>query len=118
MANPNIINTTTILAKTVSLPLATSNSTIINNALDSNNIIKINSIIASNFGNVSCDVLMIFQTGANSTTIAGNITVPTKSILVLVSKDYQLYLEENCSIIARASVSNTLSMTASYEVIT
>ena len=48
MANPNIVNVTSILGKNAFLALTTSFQTIVTNANNSDKILKINSLIVNN----------------------------------------------------------------------
>jgi hypothetical protein len=118
MANPNIVNVTTIYGETAVLAATTANANVVHNAVDSSQIYKINSILVSNIDTaidrtVSVDIIRI----SNSYAIARNITVPLTSTLVLLSKDASLYLQEGDSISASASANSVIHLVCSYEVI-
>jgi len=76
---------------------------------------KLNDIILTNYtgSNVTSNVLI----NRSSTTyyIGGNISVPPYSTLVLLGKDSSLYLEEGDVIQANVSANASVSMAASYE---
>ncbi len=119
MAAPNIVGVTNILGKTNTVPLLyTTANTIVSNPVSSGSVYKINSLLVTNSNtSVSCDITSTFvRTGAN-TKLASTITIPTKSTLVVLSKDIGIYLEEGDSITVLASSNNCLEAVCSYEVI-
>lgn len=118
MANPNIVNVTSIYGETAVLAATTSNANVVQNAADSGYIYKINSIYASNIDtitdrSISVDIII----NSNSFSIARNVTVPITSTLVLLSKDSTLYLKEGDAISCSASANSTIHLVCSYEVI-
>ena len=120
MANPNIINATSILGKTVfDADVAVTASAIVTNASSSGKILKINSLIISNIdGSAAADITATIRNAAGNTiysTIASTISVPNDATLVVVSKDTSIYLEEDMSIYLAASVAGDLSATCSYD---
>lgn len=119
MAAPNIVNVTSILGKTNTVPLLyTTANTIVSNPASSNSVYKINSLLVTNSNaSTTADVTTTFlRTGANAK-LASTITVPTKSTLVVISKDISVYLEEGDSITVLSSANNCLEAVCSFEVI-
>lgn len=116
MANPNFLNITSILGKSTLVNLSTSPTTIITNSAASNQLFKLNSVLAINRGTVAADVTLTLSKNGTTFTIANAIGVPTKSNLILLNKDLQLYLEENDLIQATSSVASTLVLIVSYEI--
>lgn len=124
MANPNIVNVTTIYGNTSSTlisstadPFATA---IVNNAASSGKIYKINSIVVANVdGSANADItIKIFSQddlGGTGTAIASTITVPADASLVVTDKTTSFYLLEDKSIGATASAANDLVVTCSWE---
>lgn len=117
MANPNFINITSILGKSALVNLTTSPVTVITNAASSNQLFKINSVLAINRGTAPADVTLTMSKNGTSYTIANAIPVPTKSNLILLNKDLQLYLEENDFLQGTSSVASTLVLIVSYEIV-
>tara|TARA_B100001939_G_scaffold331226_1_gene329041 strand:+ start:59 stop:439 length:381 start_codon:yes stop_codon:yes gene_type:complete len=126
MANPNIINATSILGKTVySAGIAVSATELLENAASSSKVFKINSLIIANIDTAatpqSANITVTIR-NANGTiiysTLAKDIAVPAYATLVVISKDTSIYLEEDRSIWVAASVAGDLSATCSYEEIT
>lgn len=127
MANPNIVNVTTILGNTSSTlisstadPFATA---LVSNAASSGKVFKINSIVAANVdGSSACDItIKIFSAaalGGTGTAIASTISVPADATLIITDKTTSFYLLEDKSIGATASAANDVVVTVSWEEIT
>jgi len=124
MANPNIVNVTTILGNTSSTlissaadPFATA---LVNNPASSGKVYKINSIVVANVdGSVNADItIKIFSQddlGGTGTAIASTITVPADATLIVTDKTTSFYLLEDKSIGATASSANDFVVTCSWE---
>lgn len=117
MANPNFLNITSITGKSTLVNLSTSPTTIITNLAASNQLFKLNSVLAINRGTSTADVTLTMSKNGSVFTIANAIAVPTKSNLILLNKDLQLYLEENDFIQATSSLVSTLVLIVSYEIV-
>src|SRR5210317_1636010 len=118
MANPNIVNVTSILGKSLQAALTTTLTTqILANAGSSGEVYKINSIIVANIdGTNSADAsVFITKSGGSPIAIASTIAVPADSTLVAVDKNTALYLEEGDNIEAGASADSDLVITINYE---
>jgi len=127
MANPNIVNVTSILGNTSTTlisstadPFATA---LVNNPASSGKVYKINSIVVANIdGSVAVDVTVkIFSQddlGGTGTAIVSTISVPADASLIVTDKTTTFYLLEDKSIGATASVANDLVVTISWEEIT
>jgi hypothetical protein len=124
MANPNIVNVTTILGNTSTTlisstadPFATA---LVDNAASSGKVYKINSIVAANVdGSSACDItIKIFSEdalGGTGTAIASTISVPADATLIITDKTTAFYLLEDRSIGATASAANDIVVTISWE---
>lgn len=117
MSNPNIAGLATVTGKTVGLALTTSAADLVANAASSSKIFKINSLIISNVdGSSTASCVVILQKGgANDFYLAKDIDVPAETTLVVISKDTQIYLEENDKIRVFASAASDLQAICSYE---
>jgi hypothetical protein len=121
MANPNIVNVTSIFGKSTTLALTTTVGTVLlANASSSGKVFKINTILASNVdGTNDGAVTIAFNTDAGgtgtSTELASTITVPADASLVVVGKENGFYLEENRSIVGNANAASTIEVLISYE---
>ncbi len=124
MANPNILSATSIQGKTTAVNLTSTSATVVlSNAASSNRVFKVNTLIVSNVdGSAAADISINYYTGASlggtATQILHTVTVPADSSLIVISKDTPIYLEENTSLGATASVANDLKVVCSYEDIT
>ena len=117
MANPNIVNVTTVNGKTVGAALTTTLTTdILSNAASSGKVFKINTILVSNVdGTNGANVSMYYNDGSINHSIATTINVPADSTLVLTDKNSVIYLEENTAIKGGASAAGDLVVLISYE---
>ena len=122
MAAPNIVNVSTITAKTALVRLAdTSENTLVSNAASSGKVLKINNILVANVdGATSATItITIWDTATvgstNGTKIAHTINIPADSTLVALDKSAALYLEEDRSIGVTASAADDLHVVCSYE---
>ena len=116
MADPNIVNVTSIYGKTHSALLDTTLTTT-QVTCAANKILKINSIIVANIdGSSSADVTVYYSpNGGTRRAIAKGVAVPAKSTLVVLGKDSPIYLNESDLIEAGASEVNDLEIIISYE---
>ena len=115
MANPNIVNVTSIYGKTIGVALDTTTSTQLL-ACASNKLLKINSIIVANIdGTNNCDVSVEFYNGSTAYRLASTVMVPADSTLIVLGKDAPIYLEEGHSIRGGASAASDLEIVISYE---
>jgi hypothetical protein len=121
MAAPNIVNVTSIIGVTTAVGLSTTAvTTFLSNAASSNKVLKINTIIASNIdGTNNADITVKYHLAAagagTSIALANTITVPADASLVVIGKDNPIYLEENRSLTAQASVADNIAIVCSYE---
>lgn len=116
MANPNIVNVTSIYGKTAVQAVTTTATAIVENAADSGKIIKVNSLTIANVDGVnSADVTVDIFRSSTAYRIANTISVPSDSTFVSISKDNTIYLEEGDSLRCTASVDGDLEAVCSYE---
>lgn len=117
MAAPNIVNVSTITAKTKAAQLGTTTTTtILENTSSSGKVFKINTIIIPNVdGSNSADATVFYHDGTTRFGLINTIPVPADSTLVALDKNSVLYLEEGTRIEAGASATNDLDILISYE---
>ena len=121
MANPNIVNVTSILGENASVSLtSTSATSIVSNASASGKVLKINTLIVSNVdGTNACDITInkysAAALGGSAFAIASTVSVPADASLIVVDKTTSIYLKENESIGAIAGTANDLIVTCSWE---
>ena len=130
MANPNIVNVTTIFGTTTFLtPSATTAVVLLPNAASSNQVFKINQIVAANINGTNAvdTTVSIYSNGAvaqgsapsggTAFPIASTVSVPADASLVVVDKTTAIYLMEGQSIIVTSGTASGITYTISYEVI-
>jgi len=124
MANPNIVNVTTIYGNTSTyLISSTANpfaTALVNNPASSGKVFKINSIVVANVdgtdpANITISIFSQDDLGGTGTQIASTIAVPADASLVVTDKNNAFYLLEDKSIGATASAANDLVVTCSWE---
>lgn len=104
MTNPNLVNTSQVFMRSnIQLPLSTSITDILEAPTSSNMIIRADTVTICNTtaSAISADVYLT----RNSTTyaIAKTIEVPAHSSMVVIDKDYPIYLEEGDKLQVQAS---------------
>lgn len=130
MANPNIAAASSILGTTTFLtPSATTAVVLLPNAAASNQVFKINQIVAANInGSAAVDTTVaIYSNGAvaqgsapsggTAFAIASTVSVPADASLVVTDKTTAIYLMEGQSIIVTSGTSSGITYTISFEVI-
>ena len=118
MANPNIVNVTSIQGETAVAVATTDFADLIENVTASNKVYKINSLSASNVSTIeSVDVSVDLVRSSNSYAVVRNLSIPTTSSLIAISKDHSLYLQEGDKIQVKASSATSIEIICSYEVI-
>jgi len=118
MANPNLVNVTSITGESVQAALTTTLTTEIL-AAASDTLVKVNSIIVANIdGSSAVDVsVFITKSGGSPVAIASTISVPADATLVVVDKNTALYLEEGDNLEAGASANSDAVITVNYEIL-
>ena len=116
MANPNIVNISSMYGNTAVLNVSTTATSIVTNPSGSNNIYKLNSLIIANI-NASSSANLTVELNRNNTNTAliRNVTITAGGSFVAVAKDTPIYLMENDIIQLAASSSSILNAIASWE---
>ena len=121
MANPNIINVTTLTGNTTYLtPSNTTANTLLSNAASSGLVFKINSIVAANVdGTNAVDVTVTINSaaagGGTAYPIVSTVSVPADASLIVLDKTTAIYLMENQSIVVTSGTASKIAYTISYE---
>ena len=135
MANPNIVQVTTINGKSMGYQLSTSNGVMVPPlqtspyAVPNDQVYKINSITVSNITTGTTAWVSVWRGtqggtvngpyGASSLqgSLAYQIDIPPKATISILGKSTSIYLNEGHQIIAVSNQNSTLTFTATYEVI-
>ena len=118
MPAPNIVNVSTIIARTSATSSLQSGSltAILTNPAASNKVFKINSVIVANKNLVaSTAVDLAIQSASTDYFLARRVTVPISSSVILVGRENSIYLEEGVSIRGFASQTSSLDVVIGYE---
>ena len=121
MANPNIVNVTTITGNTTYLtPGNTTANTLLSNAASSGLVYKINQIVCANVNGSSAvnATVAINSAAAGAGTnypIISTISVPASASVIAVDKTTAVYLMENQSIVVTSGTASGITYTISYE---
>ena len=130
MANPNIVNVTSILGTTTYLtPSAITAVVLLANTAASGTVIKINELCAANVHatqQVSVTVSIYTNggvvqgsapSGGTAYPICSLTTVPVSATLVAIDRTNPVYLQEGTSITVTCTTASSATYTISYEVI-
>jgi hypothetical protein len=130
MANPNIAALTTLTGNTTYLtPSVTTAVVLLANAASSNQVFRINQIVAANVdGTNAVDVTVSLYTnggvaqgsapsGGTAFPIASTISVPADASLIVVDKTTAIYLQEGTSISVTSGTASKITYSISYEII-
>jgi hypothetical protein len=123
MANPNIVNVTSIYGSVAYLaPANTTANTLVSNAASSGTIIKVDSLTVANVtGSAALVTVSVNSAAAGGGTpyrVAYQISVPSTSTMQVVDKNNFLFLTENTSLVVTSGTSSALEYVATYETIT
>ena len=117
MANPNMVNVSTITGNTVTAALTTTTTTALLSG-SANSVSKVISIVVANInGSASASTTMSYYDGTNDRYFAYQITVPAGSSVVLIDKNSGFYITESAQIRGGASLNSYLTALISYETI-
>jgi hypothetical protein len=129
MANPNIVNVTTIYGNTTYYtPSGTTAVVLLPNAAASGVVNKIDNVVAANVTAVTATATVSIYTngavaqgsapsGGTAYPIIFQVPVPGNSAVVVVDKSTAFYLQEGTSISITSGTANAITFTTSYEAI-
>jgi len=127
MANPNIVNVTTINGVTTYLtPGGTTALVLLANTASSNLVYKINQIVVANVTGSAANATVAIYTNGGQTQgsapsggtaypIISAVSVPANASLIAVDKTTAIYLMEGTSISITSGTGSALTYTISYE---
>tara|TARA_R110002126_G_scaffold283678_2_gene432974 strand:- start:1404 stop:1775 length:372 start_codon:yes stop_codon:yes gene_type:complete len=123
MANPNIVNVTSIYGNTSYLiPSTTAATTWTALTPAASTVNKIDNIVASNVTASAATVTVAINSAAagagTNYRLIYQVTVPINAAIVIVDKSTAFYLGEAQSIVVTVGTASAIELTASYEAIT
>lgn len=123
MANPNIVNVTSIYGNTTYITPSTTSATVwtaLTPAVGTVN--KIGNIVASNVTASAVAVTVSINSavsgGGTAYDIAYQISVPANASLIIIDKTTSIYVGEAQSIVVTVGTGSAIELTSSYEAIT
>ena len=122
MANPNIVNVTSIYGNTSYLiPSTTAATTWTALTPATGTVNKIDNIVASNVTSSAVAVTVSINSatagGGTAYRIAYQISVPANASLIIVDKTTSFYVGESQSVVVTVGTGSALELTASFEAI-
>ena len=123
MANPNIVDVTSILGETAyAIPSDTVANVLLDNTASSGKVYKINQIVAANIDGSSAVNTTVAITDQDAGAgdvfpIVSTVSVPADASLIVTDKTTAIYLMENTSIVVTSGTASKIAYTISYEVI-
>ena len=123
MANPNIVNVTSIYGNTSYLiPSTTSATTWTALTPAAGTVNKIDNIVAANVtgtvATVTVSINSAISGGGTAYRLVYQVIVPVNAALIVVDKSTAFYLGEAQSIVVTVGTASAIELTASYEAIT
>lgn len=128
MANPNIVNVTTLTGNTTYLtPSGTTAVVLLPNAASSGLVYKINQIVCANVnGSAAVNATVSIYTngavaqgsapsGGTAYPVISTVSVPASASLIAVDKTTGIYLMEGTSITVTSGTASGITYTISYE---
>jgi len=127
MANPNIVNVTTIYGTTTYYtPTGTSAVVLLPNAASSSKVFKINQIVVANVTATAANATVSIYTngavaqgsapsGGTAYPVISAVSVPGNASLIAVDKTTAIYLQEGTSISITSGTGSSLTFSISYE---
>jgi hypothetical protein len=115
MANPNIVNVSTLTGKTSVFTLTTATQTVITNSTSSGKILKVDSLFVSNTTSTAASVTIDLFRSSVAYKITSAISVPANSTLLVIDKASNIFLEEGDTLRAIAGTTNVLQLVTSFE---
>ena len=112
-----MVNITSVTGRTAVSVLSTITSNVITNSSGSSTVDKLNNVILTNYTTSTVTANVMINRTSVLYYLAGTVSIPSNSTLVLLGKDTSVYLEEGDVIQANASANSSVNFTASYELI-
>lgn len=114
MSAPNILNLTTVTAKSAGQAVTTTPTAIVTNSAASGKVLKIVTLFISNINTAAATITVdVYKNQATAYRVGFTISVPANSTLDLINKI--IFLEENDSLRLTASANSYLEAVCSYE---
>ena len=118
MANPNIVNVSSIISESVQEALTT---TLTNEivAAAANTLVRVNNIIIANIDGTNTTAVSVFITksGGSPIAICSTVDVPADATLIVTDKNSVINLQEGDNIEAGANANSDAVITVNYDIL-
>lgn len=116
MANPNIVNVTTIYGNTGVQSVSTSATAIVTNSAASGKVYKVNSLLVTNYdtANVATVTVDLYRS-STAYKMASNVSINASTTYTPIDKTLSLYLLEGDAIRLTANANTMLTAVCSWE---
>lgn len=116
MANPNIVNVTTIYGNTAVANVTTSATAIVTNSGGSGKVYKVNMLVVANIDSTnSANLTVDLYRSSVATNLISNIAIAINTAYTPLDKTLSLYLLEGDSIRLTANANSRLQAVCSWE---
>lgn len=117
MSNPNIASFTTLYGNTNVQIVTNSATSIVTNNANSGQLYKIYSLSVANYTTNNAGITLDLYRSSTAYRLAGNVSVPANSTMVMITKDNGVYLNEGDALRLTGSATSTFEAVCSFEVI-
>ena len=118
MTNPNLVNTSSVFMSTnIATVTSGSDTIILSNSSGSNNIVRADTLTFCNTTATATSIDAYIVRSSTNYYVSKTVAVPEYSSMVVVDKDYPIYLEEGDTLRV-ASTGSTVSVVCSFTTIT
>ena len=115
MANPNIVNVSTIYGNTGVQNVTTSATAIANNVSSSGKIYKINALMITNVSGNAANITVDLYRSGTAYVITNSLTINPNTAFTPIDKTLSLYLLEGDALRCTANTNSALQAVCSWE---
>jgi len=115
MANPNIVNVTTIYGNTGVQNITTAATAIANNVSGSNKVYKLDALMITNVSGNAANITVDLYRSGTAYVITNSLTINPNTAFTPIDKTLSLYLLEGDALRCTANVNSALQAVCSWE---
>jgi hypothetical protein len=118
MAELNYFNLSNVFGKLAVADITTVNKTILSNSINSNCLIRLNTILLCNVSNSTNGFANVSITSASNTRVVSVLRkIQNNTTEKLIKRDTAFYMQEGDSLIMQANANSILQAIVSYEIL-
>ena len=115
MANPNIVNITSLYGNLAIQSVSSITANIVQNASSSGQAYRVNFLSISNVSTNNYSITAEVNVAGSNAALLKNAVIPANSALTIIAKDTSFYLTENSSIQLYTSQNSAFQAVCSWE---